>query len=175
MCIPLKKSSLSVLWAVLLGACLYVNVYAQSAETKPDADLEGVTNVRVSFSQLTPDATTCGLSLQQFRPILRNELESTGLVLVAETDVLVTLGLMTTYDRGRDACGTSATLGAYKKVSYFDESVGWLRTGYVVLWQRGQQVMSGIAEHAESMDAVIQKLTEVFSDSWQQANNEDNS
>jgi len=93
-----------------------------------------------------------------------------GFISIPETDTLATLGLMTTYDQGRNACGTSATLGVYKKVSYFDDSVGWLRTGYVVLWQRGQQVQSGVSGHAASTAVVVQQLADTLIQSWQEDN-----
>ena len=144
--------------------------HSQTLESAPDANLKGVKTLKVTFSQLTPDAITCGLSLDLIQPIVTAKILRSGISLVSTTDILATLGLMTTFDPGRDACGTSATLGVYKKVSYYDESVGWLRTGYVVLWQRGQQVMSGIAEHSDSTGAIVQRLAEVLLESWKQEN-----
>ncbi|NCG40738.1 MAG: hypothetical protein GWP30_07070, partial [Actinobacteria bacterium] len=67
------------------------------------------------------------------------------------------------------------TLGVYRKVAYYDDDAGWLRNGYVVLWQRGQQVMSGTADHAEMTTMVVQQLSEKLIESWRAENSEDGS
>ncbi|MGA0344862.1 MAG: hypothetical protein ACO35B_09640 [Luminiphilus sp.] len=158
---------------VLVGTCLSQTVTAQTTDSQPDANLDGVLAVRITFSQLTPDAINCGLTIDRFQSTLSDELQRTGFRLSETTDTLVTLGLMTTFDPGRNACGTSATLGVYRKVSYFDEAVGWLKSGYVVLWQRGQQVMSGIAEHSDATATVTQRLIDVLGQSWRAENKSD--
>ena len=172
---PINTLRFKAAWRLVasgISLCVFLNVsaFAQDPANKPNADLQGVELIRVSFSQLTPDATVCGLSLGVIQPLLKNKLMNGGFIAIPETDTLATLGLMTTYDQGRNACGTSATLGVYRKVSYFDESVGWLRTGYVVLWQRGQQVQSGVANHAASTAVVVQQLADTLIQSWQEDN-----
>ncbi len=166
-CKVLKRCAATIVATI----CLAQTVSGQTTDSQPDANLDGVLAVRITFSQLTPDAINCGLTLDRFQSILSNELQSTGFSLSETTDTLVTLGLMTTFDPRRNACGTSATLGVYKKVAYFDEAVGWLKSGYIVLWQRGQQVMSGIAEHSDSTATVTQRLIDVLGQSWRAENN----
>jgi hypothetical protein len=145
-------------------------VGAQSSAGKaPDADLSRVVNIRVTASQITPDAVSCGLSLNDVVPRIGRNLEADGLVLVKEPTVLVTLSLMTTQDKGRGICASTAMLGTYELVTYFDARAGWNRTGYVVLWQRGNQVISPIADHPEVVDRTVSRLTRLFLDSWHAA------
>ena len=159
----------------LAGVLTTTSVIAGGDESKPDANLLGVSEIRITMSQITPDAISCGLSLEHFRPVLKNQLQANGLKLVSSTSTLLTLGLMTTLDMDRSVCGTSATLGVYRKVAYYDDDAGGLRNGYVVLWQRGQQVMSGTADHAEMTTMVVQQLSEKLIESWRAENSEDGS
>ncbi len=156
----------------LAGVLATTSFVAESDESKPDANLLGVSDIRITMSQITPDAISCGLALEHFKPILKNQLQANGLKLVSSTSTLLTLGLMTTLDMDRSVCGTSATLGVYRKVAYYDDDAGWLRKGYVVLWQRGQQVVSGTADHAEMTTLVVQQLSEKLIESWRAENSE---
>jgi hypothetical protein len=140
---------------------------AQSRESKaPNTNLTQVTAVRVTASQITPDGISCGLSLKDLTPKIEHDVKTGGLRLRDEPDVVLTISLLTTQDKIRGVCATAAMLGVYELVSYFDTKEGWTRSGYVVLWQRGNQVISTPADHPDAIDRRVALLTTKFLDSW---------
>jgi hypothetical protein len=140
---------------------------AQSPEVKPpNANLAQVTAVRVTASQITPDGISCGLALKDVTPKIERDVMAGGLRLHDGLDVVVTVSLLTTHDKSRGACATAAMLGVYEMVTYFDAKEGWTRSGYVVLWQRGNQVISVPADHPDAVDRRVSRLTGQFLDSW---------
>jgi hypothetical protein len=152
--------------AVLLSCWAGVAV-AQSREAKaPNADLAQVTAVRVTASQITPDGISCGLSLKDVTPRIERDVKAGGLRLRGEPDVVITVSLVTTHDKSRDVCATAAMLGVYELVSYFGAKEGWTRSGYVVLWQRANQVISAPPDHPDAIDRRVARLTEKFLESW---------
>lgn len=155
-------------WCLGAGAALVFSIsgaVAQSVSGKaPDADLSRVGKIRVTASQITPDAVACGLSLSDAIPLIERELQAGGLRVVVEPRNLVTLSLMTTHDKARGICASTAMLGAYELASYFDSEEGWTRTGYVVLWQRGNQVISPVADHPEVVERTITRLSRLLLD-----------
>lgn len=160
----------------LASSLLIGNALAgQEPIEKPEADLRGLDRVRVTISQTTPDATVCGIHLSDFLPLVESDLQAGGLALSSSPATLVTLSLMTTHYDSQNICGTATTLGAYRMVSFFDETVGWLRTGYVVLWQRGRQVMSSPADHSATTAAAVKRLTATFLETWRKENFETSS
>ena len=67
---------------------------------------------------------------------------------------------MTTHDTAARLCATAAMLGAYQLVDYFDDKAGWLKSGYIVLWQRGAQVLSSPADHPLATERTLARLTD---------------
>ena len=167
---PVVRSKLWFTWSVcasVLLACWAGAAAAQSRESKtPNANLNQVTAVRVTASQITPDGITCGLSLEDVTPRIEHDVKAGGLRVRGEPDVVATISLLTTHDKIRGVCATAAMLGVYELVSYFDAKEGWTRSGYVVLWQRGNLVISTPTDHPDAIDRRITLLTAKFLDSW---------
>jgi len=160
---------LTLLVVLCLGYSLNLaaDAAAQSPLNKaPDADISTLTQVRVTASQATPDAVNCGPDLRDLLPRVEEELTSGGLRIVKSPEHLVTASILTAHDDVRGICSSAAMLGAYKLVSFYDEVKGGLRTGYVVLWQRGKQVSSAPVNHATAVEIAITHLTQNFLKDW---------
>ena len=164
------RSRIWFTWSVcasVLLTCWASAVAAQSHQSKaPNANLAQVTAVQVTASQITPDGISCGLSLKDVTPKIEHDVRTGGVRMRADTKVVVTVSLLTTHDKIRGICATAAMLGVYELVSYFDAKEGWTRSGYVVLWQRGNQVISTPADHPDAIDRRVALLTGKFLDSW---------
>ena len=164
------RSSLCFAWSVTASVLLifWAGVAAaQSREAQgPNANLAQVTEVRVTASQITPDGISCGLSLKDVTPKIERDVKAGGVRLRGEPDVVVTVSLLTTHDKTRDVCATATMLGVYELISYFNAKEGWTRSGYVVLWQRGNQVISTPADHPDAIDRRVARLTGKFLESW---------
>lgn len=146
----------------LLLAAMMTHPVAGHAQSvvAPDADLMTLDEVRVTASQTTPDAVPCGIDLRLLLPVVERRLQAGGLRTSKSPNAVVTFSLMTThYPEGR-LCATAAMLGAYRLVSYFDEEAGWLKSGYVVLWQRGVQVLSAPNDHPLATEKTLARLVD---------------
>jgi hypothetical protein len=126
----------------------------------PDADLMSLNEVRVTASQTTPDAVPCGIDLRLLLPVVENHLQAGGLRATKAPNAVITFSLMTTHHPDGRLCATAAMLGAYRLVSYFDEQAGWLKSGYVVLWQRGAEVLSSPNDHPLATEQTLARLVE---------------
>ncbi len=153
--------------ASVLLTCWAGVAAAQTGDAKaPNANLAQVTAVRVTASQITPDGISCGLSLKDVTPRIERDVKAGGLRLRDEPDVVVTVSLLTTHDKTRGVCATAAMVGVYELVSFYRAEEGWTRSGYVVLWQRGNQVISAPADHPDAIDRGVARLTGKFLESW---------
>lgn len=139
-------------------------------EDATTADLAGVTTVRIAINQTTPDAMGCGLDLGRLLPVLSDGLRAGGLAVDPAADVTIALTVLTGYDAATGVCATAPMLGTYRRISYFDKAVGWLRSGHVVLWQRGTTATSAIADHDSLVRRAITDLSEALLTSWRSAN-----
>ena len=157
---------LAMLLALLLST---LPAAARSAGGTP-ADLAGIKGVRITISQTTPDASTCGIDLRELQPVVSGRLVSGGLAVDQAADVTITLSILTGYDESTGVCASAPMLGAYRRVSYFDEKAGWLRSGQVVLWQRGTAAATPSSDHADALRAAVSRLSDTFLESWRNAN-----
>ena len=130
---------------------------AQSLVT-PDANLAELNMVRVTASQTTPDAVPCGLDLRLLMPVVEKRLQGGGLATTKSPKAVITFSLMTTHNPAGRLCATAAMLGAYRLVNYFDDTAGWVKTGYAVLWQRGAQVLSSPSDHPLATERTLARL-----------------
>jgi hypothetical protein len=155
---------------LVVGCVLASTVSAQSRPDKrPDADMSTLKEVRVTASQTTPDAVNCGPDLAALLPHVEAELASGGMRIVKSPRHLVTVSILTSHDAARGICSSAAMLGTYKLVSFFDEAKGALQSGYIVLWQRGKQVISVPTDHAAAVETAVNRLVDIFIKDWQVA------
>lgn len=156
--------------AVMLAVLLVTASADARSEGAEPADLAGIVSVRVNVSQTTPDAMACGIDLRELLPTVSEGLVTGGLTVDRSADATVTLTILTGYDQKAGMCATAPMLGAYRKVSYFDEKVGWLRSGQVVLWQRGTATATPAADHPGAVQRAVTALTQALLASWRTAN-----
>ncbi len=148
---------------LLMAAMLTYPVAAHAQQlVAPDADLMALDAVRVTASQTTPDAVPCGVDLRLALPVVEKQLQAGGVRATKSPNAVVTFSLMTTHNPASRLCATAVMLGAYRLVSYFDETAGWLKSGYVVLWQRGAQVLSSPNDHPLATERTLARLVENF-------------
>jgi len=162
---------LSIFRYLVLGAGLNLILgsmaMAQTGNLRvPDANLANLTSVRVTASQTTPDAVNCGPDLDDLLPHMEEELKAGGLQVVETPAHLLTVSILTVHDAARGVCSSATMLGSYKLVSFFDETQGALKSGYVVLWQRGKQVMSPPTDHAVAVEGAVNRLIGGFLEDW---------
>lgn len=155
---------------VPLAALLAATPGAASGAAGTDVDLAGVRAVRVAVSQTTPDAMNCGVDLRGLLPLVSEGLATGGLAVDPGAEVTVTLTVLTGYHSGTGVCASAPMLGAYRRVSFFDEQAGWLRNGQVVLWQRGAATATASADHGEAVRRVVGELSAAFLASWRKDN-----
>ncbi len=155
---------------LFLGLSPFAAAAQVPAAQRPDANLMSLEAVRVTASQTTSDAITCGLDLRSLLPGVESSLQAGGLRMSTSTRTIVTVSLLTMHDDARGICSTATMLGAYRMVDYFDETEGWLRTGYVVLWQRGVQVVSSPADHPMAIERAAARLADTLLETWRQQN-----
>jgi hypothetical protein len=146
-----------------------IAVSAVLAQSRPNADMSTLKEVRVTASQTTPDAVNCGPELSALLPHIEDDLAGGGLRIVKSPQNLVTVSVLTSHDAIRGICSSAAMLGTYKLVSFYDEDKGALQSGYVVLWQRGKQIVSAPTDHAGAVEAAVDGLVEIFLKDWQDA------
>ncbi len=148
-----------LLGALLLAAMMaYPSVGNAQSTVAPDANLADLKAVRITASQTTPDAVPCGLDLRLLMPVVEKRLQAGGLVATKSPKAVVTFSLMTSHDPAGRLCATAAMLGVYKMVNYFDDTAGWVKTGYAVLWQRGTQVLSSPSDHPLATERTLARL-----------------
>ena len=51
-------------------------------------------------------------------------------------------------------------------MSFFDEAAGWVRSGYVVVWQSGLIVTSSPAEHLKTVRQALARLGNTMLQDW---------
>ncbi len=147
---------------VLLAVTLFAATLAPiggHAEDAPGAGLSHLTSVTVSISQPSSDAPNCGIEAKPLLAHLERTLTEGGLAIVPKGDASTILSVMTTLDANRGICATGVMLGAYRRVDFYDERAGWLRSGHVVLWQRATQVISTGADHPQATERAVSRLS----------------
>lgn len=156
--------------AILLLA-LFLAAPPAAAQERPPVGLARIVSVQATISQPSPDAINCDIDARTVLPVLERELSEGGLVLAADkADAVATLSLMTAHDPDRGVCATSALLGTYRRVAFFDDKAGWLSSGHVVLWQRATQAISGRGDHARTVADMVARLTRELATSWRTEN-----
>jgi hypothetical protein len=150
--------------AILLLAC---GPPARAADPPtPPLGFEGLTEASLMASPLTADSIPCGLDLDRLVATARQPLADGGLVLREGAPARVTVSAMTVRVPGTGECATTVLLGVYAQESFFSASAGWLRTGYVVIWQRALAVATPAGAHAAAVGGVVGRLTQQMLAEW---------
>jgi hypothetical protein len=141
-------------------------VAAAEAPATPPLDFDGLTEASLVASPLTADSVQCGLDLARVVAAARQKLADGGLVLHEAAAARVTVSAVTIRVPDTDQCATTVLLGVYARESFFSASAGWLRTGYVVIWQRALMAATPAGGHAAAVSGVVGRLAEQMLAAW---------
>jgi len=140
-----------------------------------DMDFRGMTSLRVTASPMTVDSLDCSIESASMVRELRQQLVSEGIQSTDSDAALAVVTVLSARDANSDVCNSTLMLGAYKKASFFDKDVGWIRTGYVVVWQSAVLVSSPTESHAVQVRDGLAKLGDSLMGDWRNANRPVNS
>lgn len=155
------------LLALSLAGLPALAVAAEGSESM--LDLKGVTNATLGVSQLTADGVQCGLDLTQIGHAAHQPVADAGLAVREVSDNRITISAVTSRV-GSDQCATTVMLGAYARETFFSSVVGWVQSGYVVVWQRALMVATPIGQHAAAVNSAARRLSEQMLADWRTQN-----
>jgi hypothetical protein len=164
-----RKVPLAGLGVLLLGLGL-ATVAAAAGDSKSDIDFRGINALRVTTSPVPPGAIDCNIDNGALVHDLEQQLATGGLKVTTSGDNVATVTVLSTSETTRGICSSAIMLGAYSRMSFFDEAAGWLRSGYVVVWQSGLIVTSSPAEHLKTVRQALARLGTAMLRDWQKQN-----
>ncbi|WP_207461205.1 hypothetical protein [Azospirillum sp. SYSU D00513] len=164
--IPMKPAAL----ALAIGLAIALPAPMAAAEDASDMDFRGVAGVRVTASPLSPAAADCNLTAEPLVRDMQQHLTDKGLKAAANSDVVATITVLSSYEPNHGMCSSAVMLGTYKKASFFDRDAGWLRTGYVVVWQSGLVTLSPPEQHLAEVRDAARRLGTAMAEEWRKAN-----
>lgn len=153
-------------WSMAAWLLAGAPAMAAEAPATPPLDFEGLTEASLMASPLTVDSIQCGLDLDRLAAAARQKLADGGLALREGAPARVTVSAVTVRVPGTDHCATTVLLGVYAQESFFSASAGWLRTGYVVIWQRALMAATPVGAHAAAVGGVVGRLVEQMLAAW---------
>ncbi|HEY9214716.1 MAG TPA: hypothetical protein VIQ29_17945 [Ancylobacter sp.] len=173
----MHRSFRNLAGALALSAAGFVaaSVPAAAQSIASDMDFRGMTSLRVTASPMTVDSLDCSIESAAMVRELRQQLVSEGVKATDSDAALAVITVLSTRDPNTDVCSSTLMLGAYKKASFFDKDVGWIRTGYVVMWQSAVLVSSPSESHAVQVRDGLAKLGDALMGDWRNANRPVNS
>jgi len=140
---------------------------AQAADN--NIDLTGLADSTVGVSQLTADGVQCGLEAQQIGETAHRAVTNAGIAVRDDSTNRMTISAVTTRV-GPEQCASAVLLGVYAKESFFSATVGWVQSGYVVLWQRSLMVATPIGQHAAAVIDATRRLSDQMLADWRSRN-----
>jgi len=166
---PLRTHAAALLVGSLLGAGLAAGSAAAQGIAS-DMDFRGIQALRVTASPTTVESLDCGIESAALVRETQRNLEAGG---IKSTDSDANLGVITILsarDGESGLCNSTLMLGAYKKASFFDKDVGWIRSGYVVMWQSAVLVASPAESHPVQVRDALVRLGDALLGDWRTAN-----
>jgi hypothetical protein len=145
-------------------------VVAAAEDIKSDIDFRGINALRVTTSPMPPGAIDCNIDNGALVHDLEQQFWTAGLKVATSGDNVATVTVLSTSETTRGVCSSAVMLGAYSRMSFFDEAAGWLRSGYVVVWQSGLIVTSSPAEHLKTVRQALARLGNAMLRDWQKQN-----
>lgn len=155
--------------ALALAALLTLAATLPAAAQDTDVSLAGMGAVRLTASPLSQAALDCRLEASELLAGVEGQLTAGGMTAVESPRNLATVTVLTAFEGNRALCSSAVMLGVYRKVSFFDEAAGWVRSGYVVVWQSGQQVLSTRDNHRAQVRESLHRLAGAMLHDWQRA------
>lgn len=155
--------------ALAVAVLLMLGSTPPAAAQSTDVSLAGMNTIRLTASPLSQAALDCRLEASELIADVEAQLTAGGMTAVDSRRNLATVTVLTAFEAERALCSSGVMLGVYRKVSFFDEVSGWVRSGYVVVWQSGQQVLSARDSHPAQVQASLHRLAEAMLRDWQRA------
>lgn len=169
------SGALALSAASFLGLAFTSPAPASAQSIASDMDLRGMATLRVTASPMTVDSLDCSIESAAMVRELRSQLESEGMKPTDSEAALAVITILSARDSNTNVCNSTLMLGAYKKASFFDKDVGWIRTGYIVVWQSAVLVASPSESHAVQVRDGLAKLGDALLGDWRNANRPVNS
>lgn len=169
---PLRQCAVTLLvgGALLLGLAAATSGPAAAQGIASDMDFRGMTSLRITASPTTVESLDCGLESTGLVRELQRQFESGGMKPTDSDAALGVITILSARDSDRGLCNSTIMLGAYKKASFFDKDVGWIRSGYVVVWQSAVLVASPAESHALQVRDALTRLGDALLGDWLTAN-----
>lgn len=152
--------SLCLVWLVL------INGPAAAQGLASDMDLRGVKLLRVTASPTMVETLDCGIEAATLVRNLKGQVESEGLKPTDSDAALAVVTVLSARNEDAGVCSSTLMLGVYKKASFFDRDVGWIRSGYVVAWQSAVLVTSPIEAHNVQVNDALARLGDALLGDW---------
>lgn len=135
-----------------------------------DMDFRGIDALRVTASPMTVESLDCGIESSGLVRELRRQFESEGMRSSESDSALGVITVLSARNGDTGVCNSTLMLGAYKKASFFDKDVGWIRSGYVVVWQSAVLVVSAAETHPVQVRDALSRLGAALLGDWRSAN-----
>lgn len=155
--------------SILLILVVLTPVAAPARDLVSDMDFLGIKGLRITASPLNVYSIDCNIESTYLMRELQRQFEAEGLASVAAEDTLAVISVLSAREAGGGTCNSSIMLGAYKKASFFDDDAGWLRTGYVVIWQSALLISSPAETHLALSRDALARLGEAMLEEWRTA------
>jgi len=145
-------------------------MFARAEAIQSDIDLKGVKSFHIAVSPLPIDTVDCSIDGTVLGRELKQALDRDKLSGGGASDAVAVITVISTQDPERRSCTSTVMLGAYKKASFFDDSVGWIRTGHVVMWQSAVHTTSATDTHQAHARDAVSLLADSMMEKWREAN-----
>jgi len=156
--------------AVSLAQALALRSPAAAQGLLSDMDFRGMDTLRVTASPMTVESLDCGIESAGLVRELRRQFNSEGLKSSDSDTALGVITVLSARNGDTGVCHSTLMLGAYKKASFFDKDVGWIRSGYVVVWQSAVLVVSPAETHPVQLRDALARLGDALLGDWRGAN-----
>lgn len=144
--------------------------FARAEAIQSNLDLKGVKSFHIAVSPLPIDTVDCNIDGTVLGRELKQALDRDNLGGGGNADPVAVITVISTHDADGRSCTSTVMLGAYKKASFFDEAVGWIRTGYVVMWQSAVHASSATETHQAHTRDAVSLLADSLTEKWREAN-----
>lgn len=155
---------------LFVAGAIFATLPASAQSIASDMDFQGVKGLRVTTSPLPIDSVDCNIEPGALIRDLRRQFEFEGLKAISSDDALAVVTILSARDAPSNTCSSTLMLGAYKKASFFDKDVGWIRTGYVVVWQSAVLVTSRSDGHSVQVRDALARIGDALLKEWHTAN-----
>lgn len=169
---PSRNHAAALLVGGLLGglAAVFPVTPASAQSLASDMDFRGVQALRITVSPTTVESLDCGIESIALVRELQHGLEAGGIKPTESDANLGVITILSVRDGDSGLCNSTLMLGAYKKASFFDKDAGWIRSGYVVMWQSAVLVASPAESHPVQVRDALARLGDALLGDWRTAN-----